>query len=158
MVNAGVSHEFKWSPDAKPMTVRFDIVNLFDKIYELRNGSGIGVFAPQYGARRGFFAGISQKLYSCAVARASRRSPHLARGFDHECELFDLVLDRHRLPADAGGKSALRGKRELFERRVAARLFDAALEFVLAFHLRALGGDEAEHRDLAFRQKAQRRE
>ena len=61
-MNAGVSREFKWSPDAKPVTLRFDIVNLFDKIYELRNGTGIGVFAPQYGARRGFFAGISQKL------------------------------------------------------------------------------------------------
>jgi len=57
-----VAHDFKWSPDAKPLTVRFDIVNLFDQIYELRDGTGIGVFAPQYGARRGFFAGISQKL------------------------------------------------------------------------------------------------
>jgi len=62
VVNAGVSREFRWSPDAKPVTLRFDIVNLFDQIYELRNGTGIGVFAPQYGARRGFFAGISQKL------------------------------------------------------------------------------------------------
>jgi len=60
--NVGVSHDFKWSPDAKPLTVRFDIVNLFDNPYELRTGSGIGEFAPQYGARRGFFAGISQKL------------------------------------------------------------------------------------------------
>jgi outer membrane receptor protein involved in Fe transport len=62
VVNAGVSHDFKWSADAKPLTVRFDIVNLFDQIYELRTGSGIGEFAPQYGARRGFYAGISQKL------------------------------------------------------------------------------------------------
>jgi outer membrane receptor protein involved in Fe transport len=62
VVNAGVSHDFKWSPDAKPLTVRFDIVNLFDQVYELRTGSGIGEFAPQYGARRGYFAGISQKL------------------------------------------------------------------------------------------------
>jgi outer membrane receptor protein involved in Fe transport len=62
VVNAGVSREFQWSPDAKPVTVRFDIVNLFDKIYELRDGTGIGVFAPQFGARRGFYAGISQKL------------------------------------------------------------------------------------------------
>ncbi|PYL90917.1 MAG: TonB-dependent receptor, partial [Verrucomicrobia bacterium] len=29
--------------------VRFDVVNLFDKIYELRDGSGIGVGAPQFG-------------------------------------------------------------------------------------------------------------
>ena len=62
VVNVGVAHDFKWSPDAKPVTLRFDVVNLFDQVYELRNGTGIGVFAPQYGARRGFFAGISQKL------------------------------------------------------------------------------------------------
>jgi hypothetical protein len=62
VVNTGIAHDFKWSPDAKPLTVRFDVVNLFDQIYELRNGSGIGVFAPQYGARRGYFVGISQKL------------------------------------------------------------------------------------------------
>jgi outer membrane receptor protein involved in Fe transport len=62
IVNTGISHDFKWSPDAKPLTVRFDVVNLFDQVYELRTGSGIGEFAPQYGARRGYFAGISQKL------------------------------------------------------------------------------------------------
>jgi len=62
VVNTGVSREFQWSPNVKPVTLRFDVVNLFDKIYELRDGSGIGVFAPQFGARRGFYAGISQKL------------------------------------------------------------------------------------------------
>ncbi len=62
VVNTGIAHDFKWSPDFKPLTVRFDIVNLFDQVYALRDGSGIGVFAPQYGARRGYYAGISQKL------------------------------------------------------------------------------------------------
>jgi outer membrane receptor protein involved in Fe transport len=62
VVNTGVSHDFTWSPAAKPLTVRFDMVNLFDQIYELRTGSGIGEFAPQYGARRGFYVGVSQKL------------------------------------------------------------------------------------------------
>ena len=61
-VNLGIAHELEASADAKPLTVRFDIVNLFDQVYELREGSGIGVFAPQYGARRGFFAGLSQKF------------------------------------------------------------------------------------------------
>jgi outer membrane receptor protein involved in Fe transport len=61
-VNFGVSHEFKWSDGTKPTTLRFDVVNVFDTIYQIRDGSGIGVFAPQYGPRRGFFAGISQKL------------------------------------------------------------------------------------------------
>ncbi len=59
---SGLSHEFKWLDGAKPTTLRFDVVNLFDSIYEIRDGSGIGVFAPQYGPRRGFFVGISQKL------------------------------------------------------------------------------------------------
>jgi outer membrane receptor protein involved in Fe transport len=59
--NIGISHEIA-VPDGKPITVRFDVVNVFDTIYELRDGSGIGVFAPQFGMRRGFFAGISKKL------------------------------------------------------------------------------------------------
>jgi outer membrane receptor protein involved in Fe transport len=61
-VNVGLSHDFNIISPNKPTTVRFDVVNLFDKIYEIRDGSGIGVFAPQFGPRRGFFAGISQKL------------------------------------------------------------------------------------------------
>ncbi len=59
--NFGLSREFQ-IPNGKPLTVRFDIVNVFDAIYQLRDGSGIGVFAPQYGQRRGFYVGISQKL------------------------------------------------------------------------------------------------
>jgi outer membrane receptor protein involved in Fe transport len=61
-VNMGVSHDFNIVAPNKPTTVRFDVVNLFDKIYEIRDGSGIGVFAPQFGPRRGFFVGVSQKL------------------------------------------------------------------------------------------------
>lgn len=61
-VNLGVSHDFFIVAPNKPTTLRFDVVNAFDKIYEIRDGSGIGVFAPQYGARRGFFTGISQKF------------------------------------------------------------------------------------------------
>lgn len=59
--NIGISREIK-VPDGKPITVRFDVVNVFDTVYELRDGSGIGVFAPQYGMRRGYFVGISKKL------------------------------------------------------------------------------------------------
>ena len=61
-VNLGISHEYLVPGWTKPTTLRFDVVNLFDSIYEIRDGSGIGVFAPQYGPRRGFFVGISQKL------------------------------------------------------------------------------------------------
>jgi outer membrane receptor protein involved in Fe transport len=57
--NFGVTHAFQdgWGG---PLTARFDIVNLFDKLYEIRDGAGIGVFASQYGARRGLFFGLSQ--------------------------------------------------------------------------------------------------
>ncbi len=60
--NVGIAREFLLPDDPKPMTVRFDIVNLFDTIYQIRSGSGIGVFAPQYGPRRGYFAGVSKKF------------------------------------------------------------------------------------------------
>jgi hypothetical protein len=59
--NVGASHEFVM-PDNKPLTVRFDVVNLFDTIYQIRSGTGIGVFAPQYGPRRGFFVGVTKKI------------------------------------------------------------------------------------------------
>jgi outer membrane receptor protein involved in Fe transport len=61
-VNVGVAREFLLPGAAKPTTVRFDVVNLFDSIYEIRDGSGIGVFAPQFGPRRGYYAGVSQKF------------------------------------------------------------------------------------------------
>ncbi len=60
--NIGIAREFLLPNDPKPMTVRFDIVNLFDSVYLIRDGSGIGVFAPQYGPRRGFFVGVSKKI------------------------------------------------------------------------------------------------
>ncbi len=59
--NVGLSHDFAM-PDGKPLTVRFDVVNLFDTVYQIRSGTGIGVFAPQYGPRRGYFVGIKKKI------------------------------------------------------------------------------------------------
>ncbi|MXV45016.1 TonB-dependent receptor [Saccharibacter sp. 17.LH.SD] len=41
---------------------RVDVINLFDKRYMLRDGSGIGVGAPQYGLRRTIMGGISYTL------------------------------------------------------------------------------------------------
>ena len=59
--NVGVKRDFAM-PDGQPVTVRFDVVNVFDTIYQIRNGTGIGVFSPQYGPRRGYFIGISKKI------------------------------------------------------------------------------------------------
>ena len=61
-VNVGLLQDFQVTSSAKPTTFRFAIVNLLDHTYEIRDGSGIGVFAPQYGQRRGFFASLSQRF------------------------------------------------------------------------------------------------
>lgn len=60
-VNLGAEHTFK-VPGIGNLKVRFDIVNLFDKVYEIRDGSGIGVGAPQFGQRRGFYGGVSYEF------------------------------------------------------------------------------------------------
>jgi len=39
--------------------VRLDVINVTDKSYELRDGTGVGVNAAQYGMRRGFFGSLS---------------------------------------------------------------------------------------------------
>jgi outer membrane receptor protein involved in Fe transport len=61
-VNLGVSHDFNIVSPTKPTTLRLDVVNAFNSVYQIRDGSGIGVFAPQYGPTRGVFFGITQKL------------------------------------------------------------------------------------------------
>jgi outer membrane receptor protein involved in Fe transport/opacity protein-like surface antigen len=66
--NVGLARDFDM-PDHQPVTVRFDVVNVFDTVYQIRSGTGIGVFAPQYGPRRGYFIGIKKKI--CADPNAS---------------------------------------------------------------------------------------
>jgi hypothetical protein len=56
--NLSLSRRIKITEKTSVM-VRFDVVNLFDKIYELRDGSGIGVGAPQFGQRRGFYGTVA---------------------------------------------------------------------------------------------------
>jgi outer membrane receptor protein involved in Fe transport len=60
-VNLGASHEFDLGA-LKSLTLRGDIINLFDQKYEIRDGTGIGVGAPQFGPRRGFFVGLSKAI------------------------------------------------------------------------------------------------
>jgi outer membrane receptor protein involved in Fe transport len=60
-INLGISREFSalgWSG----LTARFDILNALDETYVIRDGTGVGVGAPQFGARRGFFFGLSKTL------------------------------------------------------------------------------------------------
>ena len=73
-----------------------------------------------------------------------------------QLELRDLFLDGHDVAADAAGEAALRAERELFERRELCRFVDPALQLILALELAVLGRHQAENRDLALRQEAQR--
>jgi outer membrane receptor protein involved in Fe transport len=42
--------------------LRLDVLNIGDTIYEIRNGTGVGVGAPQYGIRRTILAGLTQRF------------------------------------------------------------------------------------------------
>jgi hypothetical protein len=60
-VNLGASHVFHLD-DAGTLTTRFDVINVLDKRYEIRDGTGVGVGAPQFGPRRGLFFGLSKSI------------------------------------------------------------------------------------------------
>ena len=56
--NFGMSRTFHLGGSG-PLTARLDVINVADKVYAIRNGTGIGVFAPQFGPRRGLFGGLA---------------------------------------------------------------------------------------------------
>jgi outer membrane receptor protein involved in Fe transport len=59
-VNVGL--EYAWKMHAagiRQLKFRFDCLNILDEPYELRNGTGVGIAAPAYGPRRGFFGGLT---------------------------------------------------------------------------------------------------
>ncbi|MES2102992.1 MAG: TonB-dependent receptor [Pseudomonadota bacterium] len=57
-VNTALTHNWKKTA-VGDVEGRISLVNLFDKSYLLRDGSGVGVGAPQYGARRTLYVGMS---------------------------------------------------------------------------------------------------
>jgi outer membrane receptor protein involved in Fe transport len=57
-VSVGTEQSFKVGRH-REWKVRLDVVNVTDESYELRNGSGVGVNAAQYGMRRGCFGSAS---------------------------------------------------------------------------------------------------
>jgi outer membrane receptor protein involved in Fe transport len=58
--NAGISQNFDVPRALKGLQIRADVLNLFDHKYQLRSGTGVGVGAPQWGQRRGFFIGVTK--------------------------------------------------------------------------------------------------
>ena len=41
---------------------RLDMLNVADSVYQIRNGTGVGVGAPQFGIRRTILGGITAKF------------------------------------------------------------------------------------------------
>lgn len=58
-VNLSVSHGFE-DGLLQGVTARADLINAFDEKYLIRDGSGVGVGAPQYGPRRGVYVGLTK--------------------------------------------------------------------------------------------------
>ncbi|HWI12094.1 MAG TPA: TonB-dependent receptor [Burkholderiaceae bacterium] len=58
-VNASVARSFDTAAVGK-FELRLAAINLFDRSYELRDGSGIGVGAPQFAPRRTLYVGLSK--------------------------------------------------------------------------------------------------
>lgn len=44
------------------LRARLDVVNITDNVYQLRDGSGVGVNAAQYGMRLGFFGTLAYRF------------------------------------------------------------------------------------------------
>ncbi|MBV9931017.1 MAG: TonB-dependent receptor [Alphaproteobacteria bacterium] len=62
VVNAGLAQNFSGPGVLKDLTLRVDVLNLFDRKYQIRSGQGVGVGAPQWGQRRGFFIGVTKRF------------------------------------------------------------------------------------------------
>jgi outer membrane receptor protein involved in Fe transport len=61
VVNASLVQKIPISV-SKGTQVRFDVINLFDNQYQIRDGAGVGVGAPQFGQRRTFLVTLAQKF------------------------------------------------------------------------------------------------
>ncbi|MEP7131232.1 MAG: TonB-dependent receptor [Sphingomicrobium sp.] len=62
VLNAGIAQNLTGPGPLKGVSVRADVLNLLDKKYQIRSGEGVGVGAPQWGQRRGFFVGVTKKF------------------------------------------------------------------------------------------------
>jgi outer membrane receptor protein involved in Fe transport len=58
-LNLSLSHDFTFASTGKLHT-QLALINALDRTYELRDGSGIGVGAPQFGPRRGLYLSVQK--------------------------------------------------------------------------------------------------
>jgi outer membrane receptor protein involved in Fe transport len=58
-LNLSVSHDFELQGAGK-LHAQLALINALDRTYELRDGTGVGVGAPQFGPRRGLYLTVSK--------------------------------------------------------------------------------------------------
>lgn len=58
-VNLSAGHDFN-AVSGHPLHVQLAVINALDRSYQLRDGGGVGVFAPQWGPRRGAYLSLQQ--------------------------------------------------------------------------------------------------
>ncbi|HDS1557072.1 TPA: TonB-dependent receptor [Stenotrophomonas maltophilia] len=58
-VNLSAGHDFN-ADSGHPLHAQLALVNALDRSYQLRDGGGVGVFAPQWGPRRGAYLSLQQ--------------------------------------------------------------------------------------------------
>jgi outer membrane receptor protein involved in Fe transport len=61
-VNLAVECSFDFGAGFGKISGRLAVLNVFDRVFELRDGSGIGVGAPQFGPRRTFVVGVTKSF------------------------------------------------------------------------------------------------
>jgi hypothetical protein len=66
-VNAAIAHGLS-VPRLGNLEGRLSMLNLFDHVYLIRQGSGIGVFSPQYGPRRALYFSVTLLLGAARAA------------------------------------------------------------------------------------------
>jgi hypothetical protein len=59
---------------------RVTVINLFDHGYQIRNGTEIGLFSPQYAPRRAVYAGIRVPLAPLAAGLSPAPQPTVSGG------------------------------------------------------------------------------
>jgi outer membrane receptor protein involved in Fe transport len=59
-MDVNAEHAFDMGSRYGLLEGKISVINLFDRVYEIRDGSGIGVFAPQFGTRRTFFVTLGK--------------------------------------------------------------------------------------------------
>lgn len=60
-VNLGLTHLFNL-PQCGSLGTRFSVLNLFDRENQLRDGTGVGVGAPQFATRRAIYVGLNKSF------------------------------------------------------------------------------------------------